>query len=104
MDSSLVMVKGLAQLNNAQAEFRKGREARDQIANICWIIEKTREFQKNIYFCFSDYTKAFDCMDHNKLENYKRDGKFLIPDHLTCLLRNLYMGQEATVRIGHGTT
>ena len=69
MDSSLVMVKGLAQLNNAQAEFRKGRGARDQIANICWIIEKTREFQKNIYFCFSDYTKAFDCMDHNKLEN-----------------------------------
>ena len=104
MDSSLVMVKGLAQLNNAQAEFRKGRGARDQIANICWIIEKTREFQKNIYFCFIDYAKAFDCVDHNKLENSKRDGKFLIPDHLTCLLRNLYMGQEATVRIGHGTT
>ena len=69
MDYSLVMVKGLAQLSDAQAGFRKGRGARDQIANICWIIEKTREFQKNIYFCFSDYTKAFDCMDHNKPEN-----------------------------------
>ena len=77
-------------------------KAEDQIANICWIIEKAREFQKNIYFCFIDYTKAFNCVDHNKL------GKILkemgIPDHLTCLLRNLYAGQEATVRTGHGTT
>ena len=81
--------------------FRKGRGTRDQIANICWIIEKAREFQKNIYFCSIDY-KAFDCVDHNKL------GKILqemgIPDHLTCLLRNLYANQEATVRTGHGTT
>ena len=74
---------------------------RYQIANICWIIEKAREFQKNIYFCFIDYAKIFDCVDHNKLENLETDG---IPDHLTCLLRNLYAGQEATVRIGHGTT
>ena len=88
------------ELPNIQAGFRKGRRTRDQISNICWIIEKTREFQKNIYFCFTDYAKAFDCVDHNKLWTILRDGK---PDHLTCLLRNLYAGQEATVRIGHGT-
>ena len=87
---------------DVQASFRKGRGTRDQIANICWIMEKAREFQKNIYFCFIDYTKAFDCVDHNKLwEILKEMG---IPDHLTCLLRNLYAGQEATVRTGHGTT
>ena len=84
-----------------QAGFRKGRGNRDQIANIPWIIEKAREFQKNIYFCFIDYAKAFDC-DHNKL--WKILKKMGIPDHLTCLLRNLYAGQEATVRTGHGTT
>ena len=85
-----------------QAGFRKGRGTRDQIANICWIMEKAREFQKNIYFCFIDYAKAFDCVDHNKLwEILKEMG---IPDHLTCLLRNQYAGQEATVRPGHGTT
>ena len=83
------------ELPDVQAGFRKGRGTRDQIANIRWIIEKARESQKNIYFCFIDYAKAFDCVDHNKLE---------IPDHLTCLLRNLYAGQEATVRTGHGTT
>ena len=77
------------ELPDVQAGFRKGRGTRDQIANIRWIIEKARESQKNIYFCFIDYAKAFDCVDHNKLE---------IPDHLTCLLRNLYAGQEATVR------
>ena len=88
------------ELPDVQDEFRKGRGTRDQIANICRIIKKARrEFQKNI--CFIDYAKAFDCVDHNKLENSSRDG---IPDHLTCLLRNLYAGQEATVRIGHGTT
>ena len=87
---------------DVQAGFRKGRGTRDQIANIRWIIEKAREFQKNIYFCFIDYAKAFDCMDHNKLwEILKEMG---IPDHLTCLLRNLYAGQKATVRTGHGTT
>ena len=85
-----------------QAGFRKGRGTRDQIANIHWITEKAREFQKNIYFCFIDYTKAFDCMDHNKL--WKILKEMGIPDHLTCLLRNLYAGQEATVRSGHGTT
>ena len=85
-----------------QAEFRKGRRSRDQIANICWIIEKAREFQKNIYFYFIDSAKAFECVDHNKLwEILQEMGT---PDHLTCLLRNLYTGQEATVRIGHGTT
>ena len=82
--------------------FRKGRGTRDQIANICWIMEKAREFQKNIYFCFFDYAKAFDCVDHNKLWNILKEMG--IPDHLTCLLRNLYAGQEATVRTGHGTT
>ena len=85
-----------------QAGFRKGRGTRDQIANICWIIKKAREFQKNIYFCFIDYTKAFDYVDHNKL--WKLLKEMGIPDHLTCLLRNLYAGQEATVRIEHGTT
>ena len=85
-----------------QAGFRKGRGTRDQIANICWIIKKTREFQKNIYFCFTDYSKAFDCVDHNKL--WKILKEMGISDHLTCLLRNLYAGQEATVRTGHGTT
>ena len=90
------------ELPDGQASFRKGRGTRDQIANICWIIEKPREFQKNIYFCFIDYDKAFDCVDHNKLWTIlKQMG---IPDHLTCLLRNLYAGQEATVRTRHGTT
>ena len=90
------------ELPDVQAGFRKGRGTRDQIANICWIIEKAREFQKNIYFYFIDYAKDFDCVDHNKLwEILKEMG---IPDHLTCLLRNLYAGQEATVITGHGTT
>ena len=90
------------ELPDVQAGFRKGRGTRDQIANICWISEKAREFQKNIHFCFIDYTKAFDCVDHNKL--WKILEEMGIPDHLTCLLRNLYTGQEATVRTGHGTT
>ena len=85
-----------------QAGFRKGRGTRDQIANICWIIQKAREFWKNIYFCFIDYAKAFDCVDHNKL--WKILKEMGIPDHLTCLLRNLYADQEATARTGHGTT
>ena len=90
------------ELPDVQAGFRKGRGTRDQIANTRWIIEKAREFQKNIHFCFTDYVKAFNCVDHNKLWNIlKQMG---IPDHLTCLLRNLYAGQEATVRTGHGTT
>ena len=84
------------------ADFRKGRGTRDHIANICWIIEKAREFQKNIHFCFIDYAKAFDCVDHNKLWKILKEMR--IPDHSTCLLRNLYVGQEATVRTGHGTT
>ena len=89
------------ELADVQAGFRKGRGTRDQIANICWIIEKAREFQNNIYFCFIDYAKAFDCVDHNKLwEIVKEMG---ISDNLTCVLRNLYAGQEATVRTGHGT-
>jgi len=87
---------------DVQAEFRKGRGTRDQIANIHWIIEKAREFQKNIYFCFTDYAKAFDCVDHNKM--WKILQEMEIPDNLTCLLRNLYADQEATVRTGHGTT
>ena len=87
---------------DVQAGFRKGRGTRDQIANIYWIIEKAREFQKNIYFCFIDYAKAFDCVDHKKL--WKILKEMGIPDHLTCLLRNLYAGQEATIRTGHGTT
>ena len=90
------------EIPDVQAGFRKGRETRDQIANIHWIMEKGREFQKNIWFCFIDYAKAFDCVDHNKL--WKILIKMGIPDHLTCLLRNLYAGQEATVRIGHGIT
>ena len=89
------------ELPDVQAGFRKGRGTRDQIANIRWIIKKAREFQKNIYFCFIDYVKAFDCVDHNKL--WKSHQEMGIPDHLTCLLRNLYAGQEATVRIGHGS-
>ena len=88
------------ELSDVQAGFRKGRGTRDQIANIRWIIEKAREFQKNIYFCFIDYAKTFDCLDHNKLWKIQEMG---IPDHLTCLLRKLYAGQEATVRTGHGT-
>ena len=87
---------------DVQAEFRKGRGTRDQIANIRWIMEKAREFQKKIYFCFVYYAKAFDCVDHNKLWKILREMG--IPDHLTCLLRSLYAGQEATVRTGHGTT
>ena len=90
------------ELADVQAGFRKGRGTRDQIANICWIIKKAREFQKNIYFCFVDYAKAFDCVDHNKL--WKILKEMGIPDHLTCLLRNLYAGLEETVRTGHGTT
>ena len=90
------------ELPDVQAGFRKGRRTRDQIANIRWIIKKAREFQKNIYFCFIDYAKAFDCVDHNKL--WKIVQEMGIPDHLTCLLRNLYADQEATVRSGHGTT
>ena len=90
------------ELPDVQAGFRKGRGTRDQIANICWIIEKAREFQKNISFCFIVCAKAFDCVDHNKL--WKILQKMGIPDHLTCLLRNLYSGQEATARTGHGTT
>ena len=82
--------------------FRKGRGTRDEIANICCIIKKAREFQINIYFCFIDYAKAFDCVDHNKL--WKILKQMGIPDHLTCLFRHLYAGQEATVRTGHGTT
>ena len=90
------------ELPDVQAGFRKVRGTRGQIANIHWIIEKTREFQKNIYFCFIDYTKAFDYVDHNKLWRILKEMG--IPDHLTCLLRNLYASQEATVRTGHGTT
>ena len=90
------------ELPDVQSGCGKGRETRDQIANIYWIIEKTREFQKNIYFCFTDYAKAFDCVDHNKL--WKVLKEMGIPDHVTCLLRNMYAGQEATVRTGHRTT
>ena len=90
------------ELPDVQAGFRKGRGTRDQIANICWIINKARQFQKNIYFSFIDYVKAFDCVDHSKL--WKILQEMGIPDHLTCLLRNLYARQEATVRTGHGTT
>ena len=89
------------ELPDVQAGFRKGRGTRDQIANIRWIMEKAREFQKHISFCFFDYAKAFDCVDHNKLWTILKDMG--IPNHLTCLLRNLYAGQEATVRTGHGT-
>ena len=90
------------ELPDVQAGLRKSRGTRDQIANIRWIIEKAREFQKNIYFCFIDYAKAFDCVDHNKF--WKILKEMWIPEHLTCLLRNLYAGQETTVRTGHGTT
>ena len=90
------------ELPDVQTGFRKGRGTRDQIANICWIIEKAREFQKNIYFCFIDYVKTFDCVDHNKL--WKILKEMGLPDDLTCLLRNLYAGKEATVKTGHGTT
>ena len=90
------------ELTDVQAGFRKGRGTRDQIANVHWITEKAREFQKNIYFCFTDYAKASDCVDHNKL--WKILNEMGIPDHLTCLLRNLYAGQVATVRTRHGTT
>ena len=90
------------ELPDVQPGFRKGRGTRDQIASIHWIIEKAREFQKNIYFCFIDYAKAFDCVDHKKL--WKILKEVGITDHLICLLRNLYVGQEATVRTGHGTT
>ena len=90
------------ELPDFQAGFTKGRGTRNQIPNICWIIKKVREFQENIYFCFIDYAKAFDYMDHNKL--WKILKEVGIPDHLTCLLRNLYAGKAATVRTGHGTT
>jgi len=88
------------ELPDVQAGFRKGRGTRGQIANICQIIEKAREFQKNIYFCFTDYTKAFDCVDQNEL--WKILKEVGIPNHLTCFLRYVYVGQEATVRIGYG--
>ena len=90
------------ELLDVQAGFRKGRRTRDQIANIHWIIEKAKQFQKNICFCFIDYAKAFDYVDHNRL--WKIFQEMGIPDHLTCLLRNLYAGQEATVGTEHGTT
>ena len=90
------------ELSDVQAGFRKGTGTRDQIANICWITKKTREFQKNIYFCFIDYSKAFGCVDHNKLWKILKEMGTL--DHLTCLLRNLYVGQKATVRTRHVTT
>ena len=90
------------ELPDVQAGFRKGRGTRDQTASIRWIMKKARQFQKNIYFCFIDYAKAFDCVDYNKL--WKILQEMGIADHLTCLLRNLYAGQEATVRTGHGTT
>ena len=89
------------ELPDVQAGFRKGRGTRDQIANICWIIEKARKFQKIIYFCFTDYAKTFDCMDHNKL--WKILQEMGIPEHFTCLLRNLYAGQETMVTTKHGT-
>ena len=93
---------GNRELPDVQPGFRKGRGTRNQISNVHWIMEKAREFHKNISFCFIDYAKAFDCVDHNKLWKILREVG--IPDHLTCLLRNLYAGQEATVRTGHGTT
>ena len=102
-----ILQAGLQQYVNCeipgvQAGFRKGRGTRDQMANICWIIKKAREFQKSIYFCFIDYAKAFDCVDHNKL--WKILKEMGIPDHLTCFFGNLYAGQETTDRTGHGTT
>ena len=90
------------ELPDVQADFRKGRGTRDQIANIRWIIKTARQFQKNIYFCFIEYAKAFDCVEHNKLGKIMKEMG--IPDHLICLLRNLYAGQEATVRTEHGAT
>ena len=90
------------ELPDVQAGFRNGRGTRDQIASICWIIKKAREFQKNIYFCSIDYAKAFDCESQQTVENSSRDGNWY-SHHLTCLLRNLYSDREATVRIGHGT-
>ena len=90
------------ELPDVQAGFRKGRGTRDQIANICWIIKKPNGFQENIYVCFIDYAKAFDCVDSNKLWKILKEMR--IPDHLTCLLRNLYAGQEATVKTGHRAT
>ena len=90
------------ELPDVQADFRNGRETRDQIPNICWIIKKAREFQKNIHSCFIDYAKALDCVEHNKLWKILKETE--IPDHPICLLRNLCAGQEATVRTGHGTT
>ena len=90
------------EIPDIQSDFRKGRGNTDKNANICWIIEKAREFQKNIYFCFIDYAKAFDCVDHKKLWNILKEMG--IPDYLICLLRNLYADQDATVRTGHGTT
>ena len=90
------------ELPDVQAGFRKGGGTRDQIANIRWIMEKAREFQKNIYFCFIDYAKTFDCVDHNKLWTILREMG--IPDHLICLLRNLYVGQKTIIRTGRGTT
>ena len=90
------------ELPDVQTGFTKGRGTRDQIANIHWIIEKARQFKENIYFCFTNYTKAFDCVDDNKLWKILKEMEIL--DHLTCLQRNLYAGQEATVRTGHGTT
>ena len=90
------------ELPDVQAGFIKVRGIRDKIANISWIIKKAREFQKNIYFCFMDYAKVFDCVDHNKLCKILKE--MAIPDHLTCLLRNMYAGQEATIRTGHGAT
>ena len=90
------------ELPDVQGGFRKGRGTRDQIANICWMIEKAREFQKKIYFCFIDYAKAFDCVNHKKLWKILKEMR--LPDHLTCFLKNLYEGQEAAVRTGHGTT
>ena len=110
LHASKVMLKNLQarfqqyvnhEIPDVQAGFRKGRGTRGQIANICWIIQKAREFQKNVYFCFTDYAKVFDCVDHNKL--WKILKEMGIPDHLTCLLRNLYAGQEASIRTGHGT-
>ena len=90
------------EFSDVQAGFRKGRRASDHIAHICWIIKKARKFQKNIYYSFINYAKAYDCVDHNKL--WKILKVMGVPDHLTCLLRNLYAGQEATLRTGHGTT
>ena len=90
------------ELPDVQAGFRKGRGTRDQIANICWIMEEARKYQKNIYFCFIDLCQTLDCVDHNKLRKILQEVG--IPDHLTCFLRNLYAGQEATVRTGHATT